>query len=412
MLLLEPEAVHQVYETFEDPQVFYKAQHQDIFRAMVSMDQDHGYDLVSLAEYLTDRGHQNIAYVLNTFYEAVPSAANIQTHIDTVYEKYQQRYSRDVYREALKRLEMNDVAMSVNDWANSKIDALHTDRASEIVPMQATIERGMVRIEKMLSGDMPGYQTGFLDLDSKIQGFEPGDYIVIAGRPSQGKTAFALALTKRMLQQDIPTLFISTETKADRIGTRLLAEHVGKPIQKRHSAQFANAAGEIRDLPLYVRDVGSPSVTQLRALIKQQIHQNNIQMVVIDFIQRLYTNTAENRTNELRQVSSTIKDLGQEYGIINLVLSQLRKDAEGKIPEMGHIRESGDIEQDADKIIGIAAASRLNNSELPSHLKDAGYDELYHTTILNCCKVKDGAIGFVYLYTDPACYKYQNMEAG
>lgn len=410
-ILQENDAMNTVVEVFENPHVFYQSRHQHIFRAMYALyQQSASIDAVSIVQWLDDEGltEDNSAYYLSQLYDKSPSAATIATHVKIVYELYQKRESRKIYHRAYTALENGQAVDDINGETQSKIDALMTDKIADVHDFQTVIHHGMDRIEKILSGDAPGWKTGFRDLDNKIQGIEPGEYIVIAGRPSQGKTAFALKLTTNLAKQEVPICFISTETTITKLGTRYILEEAGVPLEKKYSHTLARTAPEIQHYPVYTRDIGSLSAIQLRAIIKKQIHQHAIKVVVIDYIQRLHA-SKENRVQELREVSGTIKDLCQEYGIVALVLSQLRKDAEGHIPEMGHIRESGDIEQDADKILGIAAASKLKPSGLPSRLKDAETDELFHTTILNCCKVKDGEIGLVYLYTDPRTYTYKDM---
>jgi len=233
------------------------------------------------------------------------------------------------------------------------------------VHVSQCIKKAVEHMEKLSSqdADSRGLQTGFTDLDKLITGLKPGDMIVLAARPSIGKTAFALnivanvALGKSRAPVGVFSLEMSTESLVLRLLCSLAQISLGdirdRAISTARWAELLRAAGQLKEAPIYIDDSGDLDVLELRTKGRRMVREHGVKFLVIDYLQLLKAvggNRNTTRENEVSQMSGRIKGLAKELGVPIMVLAQLNRQAEqpGQRPRLSHLRESGAIEQDAD----------------------------------------------------------------
>ena len=244
--------------------------------------------------------------------------------------------------------------------------------ASSILPLKELIRSSMDRLNELSKkgSKLLGSSTGYKDLDKKTQGLQKGDLIVVAGRPSMGKTSFAMNIAENMLlNPDVhgSVLVFSLEMPAESLTTRLLASHAKIDQQDVRSARLSNdqlqkfmeSSAELRDLPLLIDDSSMLSPMELRARARRVYRQSKdgLALIVVDYLQLMQLpGSSESRVNQISEISRSLKSLAKELNVPVIALSQLNRAVEqrpNKRPMMADLRDSGAIEQDADVIFFI-----------------------------------------------------------
>tara|TARA_B100000959_G_scaffold226757_1_gene241457 strand:- start:41 stop:880 length:840 start_codon:yes stop_codon:yes gene_type:complete len=264
-------------------------------------------------------------------------------------------------------------------------------------------------IDRILSedGTSRGLKTGFLDLDEK-QGFQPGDLVVLAARPSMGKTALALNVLERMaLEESKSVLLFSLEMPADQLVQRLLSSHA----RIRHEAlrsgkmdagsrqRLTLSAGSFSKATVYIDDSSSPSLSEIRAKARRLKRDGKLDIIIIDYLQ-LLTTKAENRQQEISTISRTLKAIAKDMKIPVLALAQLNRSAEKRDshrPMLSDLRESGAIEQDADMVMMLFREEYYGKTD-----DNQGLGELI------IAKNRNGPTGNVHLTYQNECMRFEN----
>jgi len=230
--------------------------------------------------------------------------------------------------------------------------------------------------QKALKPELPGLSSGFYDLDSLTQGFQKSDLIILAGRPSMGKTAFVLNITENILKNyKLPIIFFSLEMSKEQLIYRLLANETGisqtrLKIGNLYQEDWQKLKISIQDysrLPLFIDDKSYITTQDIRAKIKKIVfEQHKIGLIVIDYLQLLLNSNlkSENRVQELSQITRSLKSIAKEFQIPIIALSQLSRNVENRInkkPVLSDLRESGSIEQDADLVLMLYRDSYYNS---------------------------------------------------
>lgn len=370
-VLLENEALNRALELLR-PEDFYREAHRKIFVALTTLsERNEPADLVTLTAILKDLGFLEEvggSSYLSTLVDYVPTAANISYYCKLVKEK---AISRELIKVATaiaaKGYEGGEVEASL-DWAESEIFKIANMKTRPSFFSTREIVKDTIKtIEKLFTRkeQITGVPTGFADLDNMTSGLQGGDLIIIAGRPSMGKTAFCLNLIEyaAMHASDpIPSAIFSLEMGKEQLVQRLLCSvaridasrvRTGKLVQSEFPT-LLTAAGVIAEAPIYIDDTPAISVLELRAKARRLKAEKNIGLVVVDYLQLMTGKNTENRQQEISEISRSLKALAKELSVPVIALSQLNRSLESrtdKRPMLADLRESGAIEQDADVIM-------------------------------------------------------------
>jgi replicative DNA helicase len=355
-------------------EVFYDLRHQTVFSTLAEMyDGRVAIDVITLQQNLKDKQLLEqvggIAY-LSTLPDVVPSAANLSYYLEIVKEKY-------LLRKMIHTC--TDVVSRVYDF-EGEIDSLMDEVERDILRIsearvegqssniQELVKRAINQIEDFhqRQGMLTGVGTGFTDLDKMTSGFHPGEMIVIAARPSMGKTSLAMNIAEHVaLEQKLPVGVFSLEMTSESLVLRMLCSRSRVNLRnirdgflaERDFPKLTGAAGKLANAPLFIDDSSGLSILQLRAKARRMAQQYGIKLFVIDYLQLLHSTArrAENRQQEIADISNGVKSLAKELNVPVIVLSQLNRELEkdkNRKPRMSDLRESGSIEQDAD-LVGL-----------------------------------------------------------
>jgi len=358
-------------------EVFYDLRHKTIFSILAKMyDEKDAIDIITLRQRLKDANFLDsiggIAY-LNALQDSVPSAANLSYYVEIVREKH-------LLRKAIKTC--NDVVKQVYEH-QGEVDALLDEIEREVMaiseerveneglrPVKDLVHTAINTIEEYYSkqGALTGVSTGFPELDKMTTGLHGGEMVVIAARPSMGKTSLAMNIAEHViLEQNLPVGVFSLEMTSESLILRMMCSRARVNLRNiregfivdRDFPRLTKAAGQLSNSPLYIDDTPGLSILQLRAKARRMCQQFGVKLFVIDYLQLLHSTArkaADNRQQEIADISSGLKGLAKEMDVPVIVLCQLNRDVEkrgeGAKPKLSDLRESGSIEQDAD-LVGL-----------------------------------------------------------
>ncbi len=359
---------------------FYRRDHQLIFNAIEQlMEKAQPVDVVTLAEFHDQRGELDkvgdLAY-LGSLARNTPSAANISAYANIVRE-------RSILRQLIQ-IGNNIANMAFTPEGRNSEEMLDTAERHvfEIAEQGAKRGGGFVQVKEVLSSvvdridqlfeqdsGITGLPTGFIDFDEQTSGLQPADLIIVAGRPSMGKTTFAMNIAENAaIQAKAPVAIFSMEMPADSLAMRMLSS-LGRIDQHRLRTgklndedwpRLTSAIQLLNDAPLFIDDTGGLSPTELRARARRLKREHGLSLIIIDYLQLMQGSSngrqAENRATEISEISRSLKALAKELNVPIIALSQLNRSLEqrpNKRPVMSDLRESGAIEQDADIIVFI-----------------------------------------------------------
>jgi len=372
-VLLENEALNKALEILR-PEDFYRESHRKIFNALLDLsDKGEPADLVTLTDVLKERGDLDAvggSTYLATLVDYVPTAANITYYAKMVKEKSIARRLIQVATDiATKGYEAGEIEEKV-DWAEKSIfDIAGLRIKPSYFSTKEILKDTFKTIEKLYDRKemVTGVPTGFIDLDEITAGLQGGDLVIIAGRPSMGKTAFCLNVVEQAsvhLEEKVPSLIFSLEMGKEQLVQRMLCSiskvdasrlrtgHLGESDWPK----LTNGAGHLSEAPIYIDDTPAISVLELRAKARRLKTEKNIGLIIIDYLQLMQGNNPESRQQEISEISRSLKALAKELNVPVVALSQLNRSLESrtdKRPIMADLRESGAIEQDADVIMFV-----------------------------------------------------------
>ncbi len=373
-MLLDEEAVSVAVEHI-DAGFFYKEAHKIIFKTMMEMfDARQNIDLVTLTEQLRQNKQLDTvggAYYLSEVANSTPSAAGVNSYLEIIKQK---ALSRFLIRECNTILDMaygqSENINDMLDLAESKIFEISEKRMQKgFAGIQDILHTTFEKIDMLFKSNktgVTGVASGYKKLDEMTAGFQTSDFIVLAGRPSMGKTAFALNLARNAaIDHGMPVGIFSLEMSSESLVMRLLcteakvnqmAVRTGK-LAKHEMERLTNHVGKLMNAPIYIDDSPSLNVLELRAKARRLKSEAHIQMLVIDYLQLMEGTKGENRQQEITHISRSIKGIAKELDIPVIALSQLSRQTENrdkfKRPQLSDLRESGAIEQDADVVMFV-----------------------------------------------------------
>jgi replicative DNA helicase len=372
-MLLEKEAIGRATEVLE-PSSFYRDTHRKIFEAMTALyERNETADLITVREELRKRGHLEAvggATFLSQLLDQVPTAANIEYHSKLVLEKATLRKLIEVATEIVQKgYEASEDSGQIIDRAEELIFSINDPRLKRgFIPLKNLLSEAVEMIQEISDNKRPvtGVPSGFHDLDKMTAGFQKSDLIVIAGRPSMGKTSLALNVAEYVaVDQNHPVGIFSLEMSREQLVMRLLSGRAGIPshrlrtgyLRQEEWKALTEAAGALSRAPIFIDDTPAISVMEMRAKARRLKNEFGCELIVMDYLQlaRGYHNP-ESRQQEISQISRSLKALAKELSVPIIALSQLSRaveQREDKRPMLADLRESGAIEQDADLVIFI-----------------------------------------------------------
>ena len=380
-LLLHSDAVVDV--TFLKPDDFYLPKHQQIFQALLTAYNTRtATDPIVVGEELSRQGkleevggHEQLMDLM----EGVITAAGVVYHAEIVREKAIARRLLDTCLDVARRAYDNESeAKELLDEAERKIFEISgMDKSGDAVSIADVLQLTFEKIDRLREreGRLTGHATDYYDFDDMTGGLQPGELVIIAARPSMGKTTFALNLTERVSNHGKGIAFFSLEMSNQQVIQNMLccrSQIDGSAMRKgritdQQYKRLQEEAAKLYETPIFIDDTPGISITQLRAKARRLKQKHGIDMIVVDYLQLMTGGGRfESRQQEISAISRGLKSVARELSVPVLALSQLNRDVENRDdhrPRMSDLRESGAIEQDADVILLLHRDDYFNPTE-------------------------------------------------
>ena len=383
-LLIDSKTIEKV-STLISSETFYFQNHQILYKVLLTMSKKKlPIDVLTVATFLQERGLISKIggiQVLIELTNQIPNLIYLEEYIWLIKEKSVRRSLIKLGYEIIHSGYVTNISLE-NFFTDLEIKLFELNN---LISKSTLFSSGQILNnvffelkEKFLNPSLPGISSGFNDLDSLIQGFQKSDLIVVAGRPSMGKTAFSINLALNVLRQSrLPVLFFSLEMSKEQIMYRILSMEANISQSRLKSGQLYQndwiklnkLMKIISKLPIFIDDSINLSVENIRSKIKTVfLEQQNLGLVVIDYLQLMTSSKIrnENRVEELAKITRQLKSLAREFDIPIIALSQLSRNVENRIdkkPILSDLRESGSIEQDADLVIMLSKITSMNPSK-------------------------------------------------
>jgi replicative DNA helicase len=353
------------------PEDFYKGAHQRIYEGILSLfDRGQSIDLITLAEELRARGTLELcggmAYI-SRLTSAVPTSANAEFYARIVQAASIRRTLARVSQEIIARAhdESAEISAILEEAERRIFEISDRNQTGTYSSAKEIVKQTFDAIEKHYHSktEYTGITSGFRDLDQLTMGFQNSEFVVIGARPSVGKTAFALSIAANVaVRQKIPVGFFSLEMSAMAMMQRLLSMEARLDSQRMRTgmlspadfSKITEACSRLYEAPLYISDSPDLKLLDLRAQARRMKSKHDVKMIFVDYITLIGSENLDlPRHEQIAEISRSLKALARELAIPVIALSQVRRETEGKRPNLADLRESGSIEQDADVVIFI-----------------------------------------------------------
>jgi replicative DNA helicase len=412
MLISPREIIAECVEKINE-EYFYVPAHQTIYTVLVELwNAGQGIDLITFTQVLRDRNLLDAvggAAFVTSLFTFVPTAANVGYYLEIVREKYILRQIIAACTEGVRRsYEEQDEVSNLLDEVEQKIFAVGEDRfKGQVLTMKDQVMAAIEAIEGLYErkGGITGISTGFAELDRMTSGLHGAEMIVIAARPSMGKTALAMNITEHVaIYEKLPVAVFSLEMSSQQLVQRLLCSRARVNLQKvrdgflaeRDFPSLTAAASKLAEARIFIDDSAGLSILELRAKARRLKAQQDVQLIVVDYLQLLRSTSRraqDNRQLEISEISAGLKGLAKELKIPIIVIAQLNRQPEarsGGKPRLSDLRESGSIEQDAD-LVGLLVRPELYEEDEDTRAEKAGEAELI------IAKQRNGPVGEIQL---------------
>lgn len=422
-LLIRSEPIEIALRTIK-PETFYFKTHQELYRAILSMYQDKiPIDIVTLHTYLQDNGIlEKIGgvKVLIELINEIPNLVYFEDYLRLIQDKFLRRSLIKLGYEIINSSYVTNIPLE-NIFKDSEIELLNlTSKIQKPTISSAAELLSNIFIElknKSLNPTLSGLSSGFYDLDSFTQGFQKSDLIIIAGRPSMGKTALSLNIAINVIKASkLPVLFFSLEMSKEQLIYRLLTTETNITSMKLKSGNlykedWLKLNSTIKDLssfPLFIDDTANLTIQEIQSKVnKITFEQSQIGLIIIDYLQLMQNIKfkSENRAQELSQITRFLKILAKEFQVPIIALSQLSRNVESrtnKRPILSDLRESGSIEQDADLVLMLYRDNYYHTLQNKNNSKNI--------VELIISKQRNGPIGTIELEFDAKNTKFLNIK--
>tara|TARA_B100000768_G_scaffold181654_1_gene205588 strand:- start:2010 stop:3356 length:1347 start_codon:yes stop_codon:yes gene_type:complete len=418
-LLINNEALDITVRTLSI-EAFYFKNHQTIYQAILNLStQKKIINITTLTNYLQEQGlleQIGGVTILIELMNQVPNLVNLEEYLTLVQDKF--------IRRTLIKLGYQIINSSY--VTNISLEQIISDLESELVLIGKKTETNQVLSSAELLSNvikelkdksnnvtLPGISSGFYDLDALTQGFQKSDLIIIAGRPSMGKTAFCLNSATNILKKSkLPILFFSLEMSKEQLMYRVLASETNINSTRLRAGNIKQSEWDILNstvkrfsrLPLFIDDTPNVSIAEIRKKIKKiRFEQQKLGLIIVDYLQLMEnSNKNENRVQELSQITRSLKNIAREFNVPVIVLSQLSRNVENRVnkrPILSDLRESGSIEQDADLVLMLYRDEYYNTET-----------EEPNITELIISKHRNGPIGTTKILFEGEYTKFKNLN--
>ena len=377
MFISPRDAIAECVEKINE-EYFYVPAHRTIYSALVDLwNVGQAIDLITFTQVLRDRNLLEAvggASFVTSLYTFVPTAANVGYYLEIVRDKYILRQIIAAATESVRRAyEEQDEVDNLLDEVEQKIFAVGEDRfKGQTLSMKDQVMEAIETIEKLYErkGGITGISTGFIEFDRMTSGLHPAEMIVIAARPSMGKTAFAMNIAEHVaIQEKLAVAVFSLEMSSQQLVQRLLCSRARVNLKRvrdgflgeRDFSSLTSSASKLAEAKMFIDDSAGLTILELRAKARRLKAQHDIRLIVVDYLQLLRSTSRrgqENRQIEISEISAGIKGLAKELNIPIIVVAQLNRNPENRTgdskgrPRLSDLRESGSIEQDAD-LVGL-----------------------------------------------------------
>ncbi|MCK4423542.1 MAG: replicative DNA helicase [Candidatus Omnitrophica bacterium] len=421
-MLLDEEAVIRVLEFLGSDQ-FYKESHHKIFSAMTDLFQkSRAVDLVTLTEELKKNDSLEAvggAHYLTSLTDVVATTSHVEYHARIVKEKALLRNLINSSTKIIAECYKSDIdADQALDEAEQMIFEIASGKVEgKAVSIKGLIPNTIEKIEQMFhrKEHVTGVPTGFHEIDVMTAGLQPSDLIIVAARPSMGKSAFVSCITENAaIHHKVPTAIFSLEMSTEQLVQRMLCSHARVDLSKvrtgyleqRHFSDLAAAGGVLSEAPIFIDDTAGLSVLELRAKARRLKAQHNIGLITVDYLQLMQGRSSiDNRQQEISEISRSLKALARELDVPVIAVSQLSRaveNREGNKPRLSDLRESGALEQDADLVI------MLYRSDYYSEDKASAQEGIVE---VNIAKQRNGPVGTKNLTFLKEFTRFENYSA-
>ncbi|OGZ66042.1 MAG: replicative DNA helicase [Candidatus Staskawiczbacteria bacterium RIFCSPHIGHO2_02_FULL_34_10] len=422
-LMLDKNAIIKVAD-FINEQDFYKDTHKEIYSAMVELfEKMEPIDIISVSTRLREKeklekigGSSYLTSLINI----VPTATHVTNYAKIVREK---KVLRDLIEASLQiGLDAFDESQDVDvllDKAEKKVFSIGQKSLSQaFIQIKDILGETFERIDQLSKhqGDFRGIPTGFAKLDNMLAGLQRSDLVILAARPSMGKSSMALDIAKNIaVFQNLPVGIFSLEMSKDQIVDRMIASQAnidlwklrtGKLQDGKDDSDFAriqSAMGTLSEAPIYIDDMGTTNILQMRAMARRLQSDAGLGLIIVDYLQLMDTNNKyATPIQQVTENSRALKSLAKELNIPVLVLSQLSRKVEERTPHrpmLSDLRESGAIEQDADVVLFIYREDKYNENSLEKNIAE-----------IMVAKHRNGPTGSIKLYFDEQRASFRNLE--
>ena len=422
-LLVNSEAIEITLKTLP-VDAFYFKNHQEIYKIIIFMTKNKiPIDVLTVTTCLQNNGllqKMGGIKVLIELISQIPNIVYFEEYLSLVKDKFLRRSLIKLGYEIVNSGYVTNIPLEtiISDFENKLLNLTNESKPQKLLTSAELLNDIFFDLkEKSLNPGLSGLPSGFYDLDSFTQGFQKSDLIILAGRPSTGKTAFGLNIGLNLVKQfKLPVLFFSFEMSKEQMMYRLLS-------METNISQIRLKSGKLNQddwlkinkmiqmfskFPFFIDDTFNLSVQEIRSKIKSvYLEQNKIGLVIIDYLQLIQNSKGknENRVQELSQITRSLKAIAREFNIPIIALSQLNRGIENRVdqkPILSDLRESGSIEQDADLVLML-----YNN---PSNTLKSSDDSKFHLIEVIIAKQRNGPIGMVNLNFDKTRTKFFSLE--
>lgn len=432
--LIEKDAILRVADLLK-PEDFYRQAHGDIFAAMLDLWSHRApLDILSLANRLGEQGKlENIggrAYLMELT-TVVPTASNIHSYANIIQKKAILRRlltaASEIAEISFNETEEADDALDRAERAIMGVSQRFT--STNFIRINAALDEAFERIDDLHRerGKLRGIPSGFHDLDNLLGGLQKSDLVILAARPSVGKTSLALDIARLTAVKHKTSVGIfSLEMSKDQLVDRLICAEAGINLWNMRTGNLADrgsgdsdfarigqAMGNLSEAPIFIDDTPGLNIMQVRAKARRLQMESGLGLIIIDYLQlmesRAGNRRSDNRVQEVSEISRSLKGLARELNVPVLALSQLARATENEkpaIPKLSHLRESGSIEQDADVVMFIYRKAVDRNYRLD----EIPLEERYLAEI-HVAKHRNGPTGVVKMYFDEARTSFRNLDS-
>ncbi|MFA6474862.1 MAG: replicative DNA helicase [Patescibacteria group bacterium] len=424
-LMIDKDAIIKVADIVA-PDDFYSDKHRLIYQAMQDIYSQHDpMDIVSITNRLTEMGSIEVVggrSYLVSLTAMVPSAANIVSYANIVQRKATLRRLIKAAHQILQTAyddSTDDVSSQLDNSEQALFAVSQKHLRQNFTPISSILADAFDRIDEIHkdSGKLRGIPSGYIDLDNKLGGLQKSDLIILAARPSMGKTSLALDIARHVaVNERIPVGIFSLEMSRDQLVDRLLCAQAGVDLWKMRTGKLSDAPGHddfprigqamgvLSEAPIYIDDSPMSNIMEIRTKARRLQMEHGLGLIVLDYLQLMEgrSSNSDNRVQEIAEISRSLKGLARELGVPVLALSQLSRAVENQtvpIPKLAHLRESGSIEQDADVVIFIYREEYYKQDTDRKHIAD-----------VIIAKHRNGPTGKVELFFDIEKASFKNLE--